>query len=180
MSDIYPIREFKGVSLAIMPRPRAGDWLQDEIASWERAEIRTIVSLLEAQEIAELGLADEPKLCAALNIEFVSFPIPDRGVPNSFGALNHLVKPLLPKVKGGNMVAVHCRAGIGRSGVVAAAILLHSGVPYGEVFPALSRARGVAVPDTDAQVEWIRGYARDALRQSVRAKSRVVSLPWRE
>jgi protein-tyrosine phosphatase len=160
MSDIYPLREFEGVSLAIMPRPRAGDWLQDEISSWRRAEIRTVVSLLEAEEISELGLADEPRLCAALNIDFVSFPIPDRGVPNSFGALNQIVRPLLPKVKGGQMVAIHCRAGIGRSGVVAAAILLRSGVPCVEVFPALSRARGVAVPDTDAQIDWVRGYAR--------------------
>jgi protein-tyrosine phosphatase len=163
MSDIYPLREFEGVSLAIMPRPRAGDWLHDEVLSWRRAEIRTVVSLLEVQEVAELGLVDESRLCASLDIEFVSFPIPDRGVPRSYGTLNQLIMPLLPKVKGGHLVAVHCRAGIGRSGVVAAGILLRSGVPYDEVFPALSRARGVAVPDTDAQAEWVRGYAQSDL-----------------
>jgi protein-tyrosine phosphatase len=160
MSDIYPLRDFQSVSLAIMPRPRAGDWLEDEISSWRRAEIHTVVSLLEAQEVAELGLGDEPRLCSSHGIEFVSFPIPDRGVPTSFGALNKLVLQLVPKVKGGQMVAVHCRAGIGRSGVVAAGILLRSGVPFAQVFPALSRARGVTVPDTDAQAEWVQAYAR--------------------
>jgi protein-tyrosine phosphatase len=160
MADIYPLRDFQSVSLAIMPRPRAGDWLEDEISSWRRAEIHTVVSLLEAQEVAELGLGDEPRLCSSHGIEFVSFPIPDRGVPTSFGALNKLVLQLVPKVKGGQMVAVHCRAGIGRSGVVAAGILLRSGVPFAQVFPALSRARGVTVPDTDAQAEWVQAYAR--------------------
>ena len=151
------------MSLAIMPRPRAGDWLEDEIASWRSEEIRTVVSLHEAREVAELGLVDEPRLCSGQGIEFVSFPIPDRGVPTSYGALNQLIVPLVPKVKGGHMVAVHCRAGIGRSAVVAAGILLRSGVPYSQVFPALSRARGVAVPDTDAQVAWVQAYAKMGL-----------------
>jgi polymorphic toxin system DSP-PTPase phosphatase-like protein len=159
MSDIYPVREFESISLAIMPRPRAGDWLEDEISSWQRAEIRTIVSLLEPQELVELGLSDEPRLCLGHGIEFVSFPIPDRGVPTSYGTLNLLVMPLVPKVKGGHMVAVHCRAGIGRSGVVAAGILFRSGIPFPQIFPALSRARGVAVPDTDAQTDWVQAYA---------------------
>jgi protein-tyrosine phosphatase len=163
MSDIYPLREFENVSLAIMPRPRAGDWLEDEVSSWQRAGIRTVVSLLEAQEISELGLGDESRLCSVHGIDFISFPIPDRGVPTSHGALNQLVLPLVPKVKSGHMVAVHCRAGIGRSGVVAAGILLRAGVPYPQVFPALSRARGVAVPDTDAQAEWVQAYARSDL-----------------
>jgi protein-tyrosine phosphatase len=163
MSDIYILREFESVSLAIMPRPRAGDWLEDEIASWRFAEIRTVVSLLEGQEVAELGLVDESHLCSDRGIEFVSFPIPDRGVPTSYGALNQLIVPLVPKVKGGHMVAVHCRAGIGRSAVVAAGILLRSGVPYSQVFPALSRARGVAVPDTAAQMAWVQAYAKMGL-----------------
>jgi hypothetical protein len=118
MTEIFPLREFEGVSLAIMPRPRAGDWLEDEISSWHRAEIRTVVSLLEPQEVAELGLGDEPRLYLGHGIEFVSFPIPDRGVPTSYGALNQLVLPLVPKVRSGHTVAVHCRAGIGRSGVL--------------------------------------------------------------
>jgi hypothetical protein len=160
MSDIYRLREFEGVSLAIMPRPRSGDWLQDELTSWQRAEIRTVVSLLEAHEVAELGLGDESRLCESRDIEFISFPIPDRGVPNSYGALNQLIEPLLPKVSSGHTVAVHCRAGIGRSGLVAGSILVRLGISYSEVFPALSRARGLDVPDTAAQAEWVKGYAR--------------------
>lgn len=101
MADIYPVREFENLSLAIMPRPRAGDWLEDEVLSWHRSGVRTVVSLLEAHEFTELGLGDEQRLCSAHGIEFVSFPIPDRGVPTSYGALNQLVLPLVPKVKGG-------------------------------------------------------------------------------
>jgi hypothetical protein len=44
--DYYPIREFDGLSLAIMPRPRAGDWLEDEIDQWQREGLKIVVSLL--------------------------------------------------------------------------------------------------------------------------------------
>ena len=163
MADIYVVREFENVALAIMARPRAGDWLPEEVASWHRAGVRTVVSLLEFAEVVELGLSEESNLCASIGIEFLSFPIPDRGVPVSTGALNKLVMPLVPKINSGHLVAVHCRAGIGRSSLVAASILVRSGVPYAKVFPSLSKARGLTVPDTDAQMNWVQAYAQSAI-----------------
>jgi hypothetical protein len=50
------------------------------------------------------------RVCASSGIEFISFPIRDRGVPRSYGALNQLIVPLLPRVRGGLTVAVRCRA----------------------------------------------------------------------
>jgi hypothetical protein len=73
--------------LAIVPRPRAGDWLGDEIAGWRAAGIDLVVSLLEPEEAAELGLQDEAGLCRQNTIEFVSFPIPDRGAAIMAGGL---------------------------------------------------------------------------------------------
>src|SRR3954470_4439263 len=59
--------------LAIMPRPRGGDWLEDEVQSWRRAGIDMIVSLLTREEQLELCLPQEAALCQANGIEFVSF-----------------------------------------------------------------------------------------------------------
>src|SRR5262249_25284547 len=50
---------------------------------------------------------------------------------------------------------IHCRAGIGRSGLVGAAVLLHCGFTVREAFAAISKARGVQVPDTAEQSEWL-------------------------
>jgi protein-tyrosine phosphatase len=162
MAEIFPIREVEGVALAIMPRPRSGDWLDDEIADWSRAGICTVVSLLESSEIAELQLERESTLCAAQGIKFISFPIPDRGLPPSLASVDDLVRSLVDDVKNLRMVAVHCRAGIGRSSVVAAAILLRTGVQPDKVLPILSRARGLSVPDTEAQARWVQAYAQSA------------------
>src|SRR2546430_3485943 len=69
--------------LAITNRPRGGDWLQDEIAGLHSAGVEVLVSLLEAEEERELQLRQEASLAKAAGIEFISFPIPDRGVPGS-------------------------------------------------------------------------------------------------
>jgi hypothetical protein len=72
-----------GVRLAIMARPRVGDWLDDEIAGWRAEGIGVIVSLLEAGEVEELGLHREASVCHALDMQFIVFPVPDGRVPAS-------------------------------------------------------------------------------------------------
>ena len=157
--DYYPIREFDGLSLAIMPRPRAGDWLEDEIGRWQRERLTTVVSLLESAEITELELSTEPTLCASRGIAFLSFPIPDRGVPASAAAFDSFLAPLVKQLREGASVGVHCRAGIGRAGLAAACILVRAGIPYPLAFPAISRARRVKVPDTEQQELWVQRFA---------------------
>jgi hypothetical protein len=49
-----------GVRLAIMPRPRAGDWLDAEIAGWGAEGIGVIVSLLEAGGSRNSALTGKP------------------------------------------------------------------------------------------------------------------------
>lgn len=67
--------------LAIMPRPRAGDWLLDELRSLREQGVHTVVSLLTDTEERELDLEAEEFSCAAVGLGFRSFPIPDREVP---------------------------------------------------------------------------------------------------
>jgi protein-tyrosine phosphatase len=159
LADLYPLRTVPGVSLVLMARPRAGDWLEDEISAWSDHGIRTVVSLLETSEIEELDLGREPELCATKCIDFISFPIPDRGVPSPSANFEKLVHAVVTRIRAGTTVAIHCRAGIGRTGLVSACVLVRLGLPFDQVFPMLSEARRVAVPDTDAQIKWVRQFA---------------------
>jgi protein-tyrosine phosphatase len=161
--DVYWLRELEGVRLAIMPRPRSGEWLADEIAGWERLGVQTVVSLLEPSEVSELDLVKEESLCLAANLQFISFPIPDRGVPSNSAMFSNLLTTLKTQIQSGRSVAIHCRAGIGRSGLLGACVLNSFGVEPTSAFQMLGRARGVSVPDTDAQIAWVRAYARGNL-----------------
>ena|SRR5216683_7676999 len=157
---IYWVREIPETNFALMPRPRGGEWLAEEILGWHAEGIRTVVSLLERDEAVELGLGDEESLCSAAGLGFISFPIPDRGVPGARADFAELVNMLAERLRTGDSVAVHCRAGIGRSGLVSACVLGVLGVAPEPAFAMLSRARGVAVPDTDEQAAWVREFMR--------------------
>jgi protein-tyrosine phosphatase len=116
--------------------------------------------LLEKDEATELGLEREEALCSSTGLTFVSFQIPDRGVPDARADFAGLINFLAERLRAGDSVAVHCRAGIGRSGLVGACILGVLGVAPDPAFAMLSRARGVTVPDTEAQAEWVREFMR--------------------
>jgi protein-tyrosine phosphatase len=144
--------------LAIMPRPRAGDWLGDEISRWRAAGITTVVSLLEVEEASELALREEAELCRQAGIAFISYPIADRGVPADETSLRQLVTGLAKSIEDGKCVAIHCRAGIGRSALVAACVMAIHGVAAATALSLLSAARGLNVPDTDEQRNWINTF----------------------
>jgi protein-tyrosine phosphatase len=145
--------------LAIVPRPRGGDWLKDEIHSWHEAGLDTIVSLLTPDEIDEFDLDREEELSQAQDIEFISFPIPDREVPTSRQAMIDLAHKLETALASGKGVGLHCRQGIGRSSLIAACVLIASGKNPAEVFEGISKARGRSVPDTVEQKEWVKTMA---------------------
>ena len=151
--------------LAILSRPRGGDWLVDEVEGWREADVQVVVSLLAEDEAGELGLADEAALVASAALKFVSFPIHDYDVPASEHALRGLLDQLEQLLNNGQNVGIHCRAGIGRSSLVVACLLIDSGENSEASFQRISVARGVVVPDTLAQRKWVGEFASHSARR---------------
>ncbi len=157
---IYKIEFIGNGFLAIMARPRAKDWAAEEFTGFAEAGIRRILSLLELHEEYVLGLEEESQLCADANIVFDSFPIPDRGIPSNAYNLSEKSRKIYLDCAGGDSTAIHCRAGIGRSSLVAAAVLLHVGLSVDQAFSRIQEARGLEVPDTPEQAQWLRDNYR--------------------
>lgn len=145
--------------LAISPRPRGGEWLKDEIRSWSQSGIDVVVSLLTRDEMKDLELNEEAELCRAHNISFISFSIEDLGVPASRSEALNLVSALERLLVEGHGIVIHCRGGIGRSGLLAASLLVSSGIEPEAAIGRVSDARGFSVPETAQQVQWVRDFA---------------------
>jgi protein-tyrosine phosphatase len=160
--EIYWVREVTTGRLGIMARPRSGEWLRDEVSGWCQVGVNAVVCLLEASEVSELELHDEPVLCEGSKIDFISFPITDRGVPKSVHQTAQLVERVASLLRTGASVVIHCRAGIGRSSLIAACVMWKLGFPHNEIFPMLRRARGLPVPDSPTQEQWLSVFSREA------------------
>jgi protein-tyrosine phosphatase len=153
----YWIETFQsGGAIGIMPRPRGNDWLAGEIERWAAMDIQTVVSLLEKDEIGELGLAEEETLCRRHQIKYISFPIRDRAVPADEPAAGRLIRRLVQRVDQGEKIAVHCRMGVGRAALIAGAVLVEKGVGPERALQQIAKARALRVPDTDEQVLWLK------------------------
>ena len=158
-SDLYIIEGPWNGRLAILSRPRGNEWLRDEIEGWADSEIDVIVSLLTSREISELGLADEAFIAGELEIEFISYPIPDYEVPVSSTTFHRLVHELSELLSNGKSIGIHCRQGIGRSSILAASLLSYFSVSVDEAFLRIRSARRSSVPDTAGQREWVANFS---------------------
>lgn len=105
-------------------------------------------------------------LLESSDILYHRFPIPDHGVPRSTQTMRAVLEAIDAALGEGRCVYVHCRAGIGRTGMVIACYLIHSGL---DAEAALERLQSLwqdnarsahwhRVPETDEQAAWVRRW----------------------
>lgn len=154
--SLYKVTSVGKGTLYVMPKPST-EWLEDDILYFKQLGINKLLSLLEENEERELGLEKEKPICLDNNIEFSSFPIRDRGLPN-LAELRPVLRQLIKQLKAGTNVSIHCRGGIGRTGIVSCCLLVESGLSALEAIDLVSSARQCSIPDTDEQKEFIKQY----------------------
>jgi protein-tyrosine phosphatase len=113
-----------------------------------------LVCALPGPELHEVGLAGEATAARRAGLEFVAIPIADLSVPDVDAVLLPL-RVLVERLAAGGHVVTHCRFGVGRASLLAAALLVLEGVNPEEAWRRLARARGQRVPDTDEQRRWV-------------------------
>jgi protein-tyrosine phosphatase len=153
---VYEIPVPPGVAgrLGVMPAPPGRRRLAGHLRGVRAAGVDVLVCLLPGWEAALLGLSREPDLARAAGMAFDRLPVRDHHVPRREAA-DPVVERLAREVRAGRFVVVHCRGGIGRSSVVAGAILVDLGATPAEAFTAIGAARGRRVPETPAQRRWL-------------------------
>jgi protein-tyrosine phosphatase len=157
---IYWVAAALGGRLAVVSRPRG----LEDLTILRTAGIDVLVSLLENEEAREVGLADEAALCERAGIDFVALPIVDHGIPQSFETMERAIAELAGHLANGRNVGAHCYAGLGRSPLLVAALLIHHGLPDHAAIKLVSAARGHDVPEMEHQHAWLRELALRRLR----------------
>ncbi len=129
------------------------------------AGIDCFIDLTEAGELDsyERQLA---KVAGQREAVYLQRPIPDHGVPESRAKMQEILDALEGALADGRCVYLHCRAGIGRTNLVAGCWLASQGGGGDAALEHLNhqwrgsrRSRSwPTVPETEAQVEFVRGW----------------------
>jgi protein tyrosine phosphatase (PTP) superfamily phosphohydrolase (DUF442 family) len=144
--------------LAIMPAPDGGQGLEASLTSVKAQGFEVVLSLLGGLEMSYLGLTAEPEMCEQIGLGYWNLPIRDFGTPE-VAAAHLVVAQVVGALASEHSVVIHCRAGIGRSSTVAALVLREEGLTAVEAFTAVSRARGMRVPETKRQRRYVEQWA---------------------
>jgi predicted protein tyrosine phosphatase len=85
----------------------------------------------------------------------ITWPVHDLHAPDRPEA-TRLVEAVTGRLDAGDGLIVHCGAGLGRAGTIAAAVLLHYGVSLDDALSTISAARPGAGPQSDVQLELLK------------------------
>ncbi|WP_163831808.1 protein-tyrosine phosphatase family protein [Spartinivicinus ruber] len=154
--QVYEVTKIGNGLLYVMPKP-SSEWLKEDVHYLSSIGINKVVSLLETTEEYELGLQKEQNELHHLGIKYLSFPIKDRGL-SQITPFNELVNSLYKELVSGQDIAIHCRAGIGRTGMLACCLLIKDQYSAQAAIDMVSAARGVSIPDTQEQYDFICDY----------------------
>lgn len=122
------------------------------IAAWGAS---AIVNLIEDPEMQALGVADTVSRLPA-GIAYLRLPIPDASIPDGDWERQWaLCSPhLRTRLGAGERIIVHCKGGLGRTGLVVARLLIEFGTPPEEAIAMVRAARPGAI-ETDAQYRYV-------------------------
>jgi ADP-ribosyl-[dinitrogen reductase] hydrolase len=116
-----------------------------------------VLSLVEPHEFARLGVPDFAQAIARTPLQWLPVPITDMATPGAatLAAWRSQGPALLQALGQGQRVLVHCAAGLGRTGMLVAKLLVLHGVSAEEAIAQVRRARPGTI-ETEAQADWVR------------------------
>lgn len=142
------------------------DTVRRDLAAIAAAGATLLVTLVEAEELP-LPLAAWRAEAEAAGLAFLHLPIPDFGVPDAEFEAGWEAARLVSRSAAGETVAIHCRAGLGRTGTIAARLLIEAaGLDAAAAIARIRRDHTPEAVETAAQEAWLRDLARGGSRSA--------------
>lgn len=137
-----------GAQLIFTPCPGSKEVnLQDSIKQLKQAGSSVLLTLMFADEMYKNRVNTLPEVCEQHKISWIQLPIIDDDAPTDvFETYWSIYKANIVEVLNNQgTVAVHCKGGTGRTGLVIALILLDLGWPYKKIIDEVQKIRPKAL-----------------------------------
>lgn len=145
--------------VGFMGAMKGGAALSGEVRRLREEGARVLVCTLTPREMGFLGLVNLPVACLMHDVRLRMLSVVDRGVPDADADTAAVLDELARAVADGQGVVAMCRAGLGRSVIVAGAVAQRVGLRHELALAMLGHARGRPVPETEEQMRWLRDDA---------------------
>lgn len=147
--------------LAMLPMPGnqlMGRRLEADLAHLARAGISLLVTLNPHEELARFCSHSFLEQVRQAGLESRHFPIRDGDAPPDLQETDALIGELRNKIGAGARVGVHCMAGLGRTGTIAACLLVRGGATHQEAIRVVRETRSPHAVETRQQAAFVREY----------------------
>ncbi len=146
--------------IAMMPCPgtKEADLLKS-VADIASNNISAVLTLTPSDELEMLKADELPELCRTNDIDWFHLPIVDDQAPTIafHNAWQNNGQKIMAHLKGGKNIALHCQGGTGRTGLVAAIILLNMGLSRLETEEKIKAIRPLALT-IESQVAFLDAF----------------------
>jgi protein-tyrosine phosphatase len=146
-SDLLPLNQ-QGAGLILTPCPGSkGVAAPLALEQLQAAGADAVITLMPAAEMASNAVTDLAQLCAQRGLRWFHLPIDDDHAPAAeFVAAWRTQGPAVHQLlDAGRKVAIHCKGGSGRTGLMAAQILIERGWSKDEAARAVKALRPKAL-----------------------------------
>lgn len=143
MSFALALIEVDGFKMVLHSAPGIHTPLEQDLSALKQAGVTTVVTTLTEHEMKEHDIVDLSHRCQALGMEWVHLPIEDNVLPGFefYKAWSEHADTLVAKLRQGQRLSVHCRGGVGRTGLTSAKLLMRAGVQFEALAPIIREAR---------------------------------------
>lgn len=125
-----------GAKLIFTPCPGTkGVSLVDSLKSLKEAGAQAVITMMAMAELTEKQVDTLPSLCAELHMDWYHLPVEDSCAPEApfAQAFAQQKAILLELVESGATMVIHCHGGSGRTGMMAAILMLELGYAPAQV-----------------------------------------------
>jgi protein-tyrosine phosphatase len=133
-----------------------GSSLGSALDTLQQAGAAAVLTLMPTAELAQNGASELPALCAAQGLSWLHLPVADEQVPQAdFDAVWPAAMAQLAELLAADKaIAIHCKGGSGRTGLIAARILIELGIAHREAISLVQALRPKAIQHP-AHAGWI-------------------------
>ena len=131
----------------------------DAWSAYQDHDVQLVVLLTEQQEYLVYAGRDLPDFYRSQGLDVLHLPVPDFGIPANSPQWDEVVQAVMEASRDGKNVAVHCLAGLGRTGT----------------FMACLAKKILGMPGKEA-INWVRDYIPGAMENAYQEEF-VLSFP---